>query len=88
MEIQTGAHWSKLLKSAVIAMNSTRKRSHGQTAFKVMLERESRPEDLLSTINNLQSNNEEDFELEEAIFTEVQHPLDEIEEFEDIFSTS
>ena len=34
----------------------------------------------------MQSNNEEDFDLEEEIFSEVLHPLDEIEEFEDMFS--
>ena len=38
------------------------------------------------SLNNQQSNNKEEFDLEEAIFSEVLHPLDEIEEFEDIFS--
>ena len=86
MEIQTGEHWSKLLKSATIAMNSTKKRSHGQTAFKVMWGRESRHEDLLSAINNLPSTVEEDFEMEEAILTKVLLPQDEMEQIEDEFS--
>ena len=48
-------------------MNSTKKRAHGQSAFKVMWGRESRHQDLLSVINNLETNTEEDFELEESI---------------------
>ena len=87
MEIETGDHWSKLLKSAAIAMNSTKKRSHGQTAFNVMWGRESRHQELLSVINNLQTNTNEDFELEESIFAEVLPPLGDPEDFlEDIFS--
>ena len=45
-------------------MNSTKKRAHGQTAFKVMWGGELRHQDLLSVINNLETNTEEDFELE------------------------
>ena len=86
METQTGDHWSTLLKSAVIAMNSTKKRSLRQTPFKVMWGRESRHQDLLSTINNLQTNDEEDFDLEESIFSEVLNPMDDVEEIEDIYS--
>ena len=82
MEIQTGDHWSKLLKSATIAMNSTKKRSHGQTAFKVMWGRESRYEDLLSAINDLDSNPDEDFEMEEAILTEVLAPQGDPEQID------
>ena len=88
MEIQTGDYWSKLLKAAAITMNSTFKRVHGQTPFKVMWGRESRHQDLLSTINNLQCNTEEDFALEDAIMNEVIPPLDYIEETSDIFSPS
>ena len=84
MEIETGDHWCKLLKSAVIAMNSTKKRAHGQTAFKVMWGRESRHQDLLSVINNLETNTEEDFELEESIFAELLTDTEEL--LEDIFS--
>ena len=86
METQTGDHWSTLLKSAVIAMNSTKKRSIRQTPFMFMWGRESRHQDLLSTINNLQTNDEEDFDLEESIFREVLNPLDDVEEIEDIYS--
>ena len=81
MEIQTGDHWSKLLKAAAITMNST----HGQTPFKVMWARESRHQDLLSTINNLQCNTEEDFALEDAIMNEVIPPLDYIEKYQTYF---
>ena len=85
MESQIGDHWSKLLKQAVLAMNSCKKRSLGQTPFKVMWGRESPHQDLLSTINNLQTNDEEDFDLEESIFSEVTDPLDDIEGINDIF---
>eukprot|EP00800_Vazella_pourtalesii_P018455 TRINITY_DN5931_c0_g1_i8.p1 TRINITY_DN5931_c0_g1~~TRINITY_DN5931_c0_g1_i8.p1 ORF type:complete len:151 (+),score=31.03 TRINITY_DN5931_c0_g1_i8:225-677(+) len=84
MEIETGDHWCKLLKSAVIAMNSTKKRAHGQSAFKVMWGRESRHQDLLSVMNNLETNTEEDFELEESIFAELLTDTEEL--LEDIFS--
>ena len=86
MEIQTGDHWTNLLKAAAITMNFTFKRAHGQTPFKVMWGRESRHQDLLSTINNLQCNTEEDFAIDDAIMSEVIPPLDDIEEISDIFS--
>ncbi|KAI6656013.1 Gypsy retrotransposon integrase-like protein 1 [Oopsacas minuta] len=38
---QTSKEWSILLKSAVLSMNSTKKRSTGQTPFKIMWGRES-----------------------------------------------
>ena len=77
MELQTGDHWSKLLKSVAIAMNSTKKRSHGQTPFKVMWGRESRHQDLLSAILDLDLNEDSDFELKEAIISETVPPEDE-----------
>ena len=86
METQIGDHWSKLLKQVVLAMNSINKRSIRQTPFKVMWGRESRHQDLLSTINNLQTNDEEEFELEESIFSEFLGSLDDIERKNDIFS--
>ena len=46
--------------------------------------RESRHQDLLSTINNLQSNDEDELYLEE--FIEFLGPLDDIEGINDIFS--
>ena len=54
MESQIGDHWSKMLKQVVLAMNSMKKRSLRQNQFKVMWGRESRHQDLLATINNLQ----------------------------------
>ena len=84
MEHETGKHWSKLLKSAAIAMNSTKKRSHGKTAFKVMWGRESRHQDLLSAINDMATNPEAYFEIEEAIIAEVMPSQDGIES--DVFS--
>ena len=48
---QTSKEWSILLKSAVLSMNSTKKRSTGHTPFKVMLGRKSRYEILLPVIN-------------------------------------
>ena len=86
MEVQTGDHWSKLLKAAAITINSTFKRAHGQTPFKVMWGRESRHQDLLSIINNVQCNKEEDFAIEDVIMNEVIPPLDVIEEISDIFN--
>ena len=44
-----------------------------------------RHQDLLSTINNLQTNDEEDFDLEESIFSEFIGPLDDIDGINDIF---
>lgn len=56
-------------------MDSKKKRAHGQTEFKAMCRRESRHGELLSTINNLQSHNEEDFELEDEIFNAFLPPI-------------
>ena len=78
MCIETNKEWSELLKSAVIAMNSTRKKSHGYTAFRVMWGRESRYEELLS-IDDISSTSAEDFECEETIVDEF--PLDEENKF-------
>ena len=87
MCIETNKEWSELLKSAVIAMNSTRKKSHGYTAFRVMWGRESRYEELLS-IDDISSTSAEDFECEETIVDEF--PLDEENsgEIEDLFQPS
>ena len=52
MEAESGDHWSKLLNSSVLAINSMKKRSRVQTAFIVMWGRQSRHEVLLSVINN------------------------------------
>ena len=51
---QTGKHWSDLLQPAVLAMNSSMKKSHNQTPFKLMWGRESRYQDLLSYMNSSQ----------------------------------
>ena len=79
MEAESGDHWSKLLKSAVLAINSTKKISYGQTAFKVMSGRQSRHEDLLSVINNLKVDSQGDFEAEEELFAQVSPSQDELE---------
>ena len=59
---------NKILKSAVLSMNSTKKRSTGHTSFKVMWGRESRYEFLLPVINNLNSTPEEYLIEEEEVF--------------------
>ena len=48
--------------------------------------RECRHQDLLSTVNNLQCNTEEDFSLEDTIMTGVISPFGDIVEMADIFS--
>ena len=76
----------QLQNSAAITMYSTIKRAYEQTAFKVMWGTESRHQDLLLTINNLQCNTEEDFALEDAVMNEVIPPFFyDIEEITDIF---
>ena len=68
MVIQSGktSSWS-LLKLAVLCMNSTRKKSHGNTPFRVMKERDSRYED--PTINKISVSAEDDLNMEEAILS-------------------
>ena len=53
----------------------------------VMFGRESRFEDLLSTIENITSTPQEDFEFEEAIIAEFQLTMDS-NEIEDVFLPS
>ena len=79
MEAESGDHWSRLLNSAGLAINSTKKRSQGQTAFKVMWGRQSRHEDLLSVINNRKVDSQGDFEAEEELFAQVTPSQDELE---------
>ena len=67
MAAQTGKQWPGLLKSAVLAMNSSYKKSHGQTPFKVMWGRESRCHDLLSYLNNSDSPPEQEEEEEDMV---------------------
>ncbi|KAI6658301.1 hypothetical protein LOD99_15570 [Oopsacas minuta] len=71
MEVKIGNHWSQLLKLACLTMNSTKKKSHGQTPFNVMWGRESKHVDLLFTYPNLAIDPIEDFEQEDAIFREI-----------------
>ena len=68
---QTSKEWSILLKSAVLSMNSTKKRSTGHTPFKIMWGRESQYEFLLPVINNASSTPEEDFIEEEEVFARL-----------------
>ena len=53
MNIQSNnsSSWSQLLKSAVLCMNSTWKKSHADIPFRVMWGRDSRYEDLIPAIN-------------------------------------
>ena len=69
MQIQSGNSWSQLLKSAVLCMNSTMKKSHGTTPFRVMWDRDSRYQDLVPSLNDVAISEEEDIETEEAIFS-------------------
>ena len=74
MVIQSGnsSNWSQLLKSADMFINSTRKKSHGNTPFRVMWGRNSRYEDLIPAINNN--------------ITVSQAAIDEIDSVENIIS--
>ena len=80
MSLQTKKCWTELLKPALILMNSTKKKSIGCTPYMVMFGRESRFEDLLSTIEDITSTPQEDFEFEEAIFAEFTMDSNEIED--------
>ena len=89
MSLQTNKWWSALLKSALISMNSTKKKSHGYTPYRVMFGRESRYEDLLSTIDNLISTPQEDFEFEQSILEEFKLTEETIDmDIEDVFLPS
>ena len=70
MTFQTGKHWSSVLKPAVLCMNSTVKKSHSYTPFQVMWGRESKYENLVSSISKIDVSHDEDYELEEAIISE------------------
>ena len=68
MERHTGGQWDDLLQSAVLAMNSSRKKSTNQTPFKLMLGRESSYQDLLSCVNKRNQfgeDSDDDTQLEE-----------------------
>ena len=88
LEVETGEHWSCLLKPELLAMHSTKKRAHGQTAFRVMWGRQSKHEDLLSVINNFKVDSEEDFTVEQAILDEISQvkSLDDFDQIVDVFS--
>ena len=79
MDLQTSKEWSVLLKSAVLSMNSTKKRSISHTPFKVMWGRESRYEFLLPVVNNVRLTPEEDVIEKEEIFA-AHAELDNIED--------
>ena len=65
-------------------MNSTEKKSHSYTPFEVMWGRESRYQDLIPHIDNIEVSHEEDLQLEEAILEEFL-PMEE--EMIDVFSS-
>ena len=70
MSTQTGEHWSSLLKSAVLCMNSTIKKSHSYTPFQVMWGRESNYLNLVHVISKIEISHDEDYELEDDIISE------------------
>ena len=69
MHLESGKEWSELLKSAVLCMNSTYKKSHGTTPFRVMWGRDSRYEELVPSISNASVSAEDDFAEEDAILS-------------------
>ena len=77
MQLQSGTVWSGLLKSAVLCMNSTVKRSHGNTPFRVMWGRDSRHEDLVPVVNGLSVSSKEDLDMEGDILDQYDPILDE-----------
>ena len=64
MQLQSGTFWSELLKSAVLCINSTVKRSNGNTPFRVMWGRDSRHEDLVPVVNGLSVSSKDDLDIE------------------------
>ena len=89
MALETGKHWSVLLKSALISMNSTKKKSYGYTPIKVMWGRESGYEDLLFAMNNIiyaefqsSTENMKIDRLGDEFLLPAQQPLEEISLFD------
>ena len=69
MGFQTSKEWSVLLESAVLSINSTKKKSTGHIPFKIMWGRESRYKFLLPVVNNVNPTPKEYMiEEEEEIF--------------------
>ena len=78
MKIESGnTNWSQLLKPALLCMNSTLKKSHGNTPFRVMWGRDSRYEDLVPSITGVSVSAEEDVDTEEVIYALYDHNEDE-----------
>ena len=69
MQIQSGNSWSQILKSSVVCLNSTMKKSYDTTPFRVIWGRDSRYQDLVPSLNNVAISAEENIETEEAIFS-------------------
>ena len=84
MHIQCGKDWSQLLKSAVLCMNSTFKKSPGSTPFRIMWGRDCRYEELVPSNSSVSVSAEEDVDEEEDILSLCDF-LGEKDE-EDIFS--
>ena len=75
--MQTGTVWTSLLKPAVLCMNSTQKKSHGTTPFRVMWGRDSRHADLVPVVNSVTVSSQDDIDTEEAILNHYDPLLDE-----------
>ena len=65
-------------------MNSTEKKSHSYTPFKVVWGRESRYQDLIPNIHDIEISPEEDIQLDNATFVECSAFE---EEMTDVFSS-
>ena len=72
MAIQSGntRSWSQLLKSAVLCMNSSHKKSHGSTAFRVMWGRDSRYEDLIPAVSKTPVSSQDDIDSDEVMLSD------------------
>ena len=63
--------------TAVLCMNSTLKKSHGNTPFRVMWGRDSRHADLVPVVNSVTVSSQDDIDAEEAILSHYDPLLDE-----------
>ena len=77
MHVQTGTVCTSLLKFAVLCMNSTLKKSHGTTPFRVMWGRDSLYADLVPVLNSVTVSSQDDIDSEEAILNNYDPLLDE-----------
>ena len=69
VQSQHTSSWPQLLKSVLFCMNSTHKKSHGNTPYRIMWGRNFRYEDLIPNINNISVSAEDDMNMEEVILS-------------------